>query len=92
MNTYFLRSASAFNELGINDQCVILNNLQEAYDKGNYISIRGQDMENCKGVCATLYGCYQLTSDEVSDYYANGGQWSYLDPAPLYKEFTGREL
>jgi hypothetical protein len=43
-------------------------------------------------VYTTLYGCYQLTPDEVSDYYANGGQWSYLEPAPLYKEFTGIDL
>jgi hypothetical protein len=92
MNTYFLRHKETFNELSIDDQCIIINNLQEAHDKGNYISIRGQDMENCEGVCATLYGCYHLTPEEVSDYYANGGQWSYLEPAPLYKEFTGREL
>jgi hypothetical protein len=92
MNTYFLRHKEVFNELFVTEQCDIINNLQEAYDKGNYVSIRGQDMENCVGACATLYGCYQLTSDEVSDYYANGGQWSYLEPAPLYKEFTGIDL
>jgi len=92
MYTYFLRHKEVFNELNVDDQCNILNNLQEAYDKGNRISIRGEDMENCAGVCATLYGCYQLTLDEVSDYYANGGQWIYLEPASLYKEFTGVEL
>lgn len=92
MNTYFLRSASAFNELSINDQCNIINNLQEAYDRGNYISIRGEDMEDYEKVYATLYGCYQLTPDELSDYYTNGGEWTYLEPAPLYKEFTGRDL
>jgi hypothetical protein len=92
MNTYFLRSASAFNELCINDQCNILNNLQEAYDRGNYISIRGEDVEDYEEVYATLYGCYQLTPDELSDYYNNGGQWTYLEPAPLYREFTGIDL
>jgi hypothetical protein len=92
MNTYFLRSVSAFNELCINDQCNIINNLQEAYDRGNYISIRGEDMEDYEEVYATLYGCYQLTPDELSDYYTNGGEWTYLEPAPLYKEFTGRDL
>jgi hypothetical protein len=92
MNTYFLRSASAFNELGINNQSIILDNLREAYDKGNYVSIRGEDVEDMEEVYATLYGCYQITSDELSDYYENGGLWTYLDPAPLYKEFTGREL
>jgi hypothetical protein len=92
MNTYFLRSASAFNELSINDQCNILNNLQEAYDRGNYISIRGEDVEDCEEVYATLYDCYQLTPDELSDYYTNGGEWTYLEPAPLYKEFTGIDL
>jgi hypothetical protein len=92
MYTYFLRHKETFNELNVDDQCVILNNLQEAHDKGNYISIRGEDMEDMEEVYATLYGCYQLTSDEVSDYYANGGQWTYLEPAPLYKEFTGVEL
>jgi hypothetical protein len=92
MNTYFLRSASAFNELSINDQCNILNNLQEAHDKGNYVSIRGEDVEDCEEVYATLYGCYQLTPDEVYSYYDNGGQWSYLSPAPLYREFTGIDL
>jgi hypothetical protein len=92
MNTYFLRSASAFNECCINDQCNILNNLQEAYDRGNYISIRGEDVEDYEEVYATLYGCYQLTPDELSDYYNNGGQWTYLEPAPLYREFTGIDL
>jgi hypothetical protein len=92
MNTYFLRSASTFNELSIADQCNILNNLQEAYDKGNYVSIRGEDVEDCEEVYATLYGCYQLTPDEVYSYYDNGGQWSYLSPAPLYREFTGIDL
>jgi hypothetical protein len=92
MNTYFLRSASAFNELGINNQSIILDNLREAYDKGNYVSIRGEDVEDMEEVYATLYGCYQITSDELSDYYENGGLWTYLEPAPLYKEFTGREL
>ena len=92
MNTYFLRHKETFNELNVDDQCVILNNLQEAHDKGNYISIRGEDMEDMEEVYATLYGCYQITPDEVLDYYANGGQWTYLEPAPLYKEFTGVEL
>ena len=92
MNTYFLRHKEVFNELFVTEQCDIINNLQEAHDKGNYVSIRGQDMENCGGVCATLYGCYQLTPDEVAAYDANGGQWTYLDPAPLYKEFTGIDL
>jgi hypothetical protein len=49
-------------------------------------------MEDMEEVYATLYGCYQITPDEVLDYYANGGQWTYLEPAPLYKEFTGVEL
>jgi hypothetical protein len=66
--------------------------LQEAYDRGNYVSIRGEDMEDYEEVYATLYGCYQLTPDELSDYYTNGGEWTYLEPAPLYKEFTGRDL
>jgi hypothetical protein len=92
MNTYFLRHKVAFEELNIDDQCNILNNLQEAHDKGNYISIRGEDMEDCEEVYATLYGCYQLTPDEVFDYYDNGGQWTYLEPAQLYKEFTGIDL
>lgn len=92
MNTYFLRHKEVFNELNVDDQCNILNNLQEAYDKCNRISIRGEDMEDMEEVYATLYGCYQLTLDEVSDYYANGGQWTYLEPASLYKEFTGIEL
>jgi len=92
MNTYFLRSVSTFNELSINEQCNILNDLREAYNGGNYVSIRGEDVEDVEGVYATLYGCYQLTPDEVSDYYNNGGQWTYLEPAPLYKEFTGIDL
>jgi hypothetical protein len=92
MDTYFLRSASIFNELSINDQRNILNNLKEAYEKGNYVSIRGEDVENCEEVYATLYGCYQLTSEEVYSYYNNGGQWSYLSPVQLYREFTGKDL
>lgn len=92
MNTYFLRHKEVFNELLVTEQCNVLNNLQEAHDKGNHISIRGQDIENCEGSYATIYGCYQLTPDEVFDYCQNGGQWTYLEPAPLYKEFTGREL
>jgi hypothetical protein len=92
MNTYFLRHKVAFEELNIDDQCNILNNLQEAHDRGNYISIRGEDVEDCEKIYATLYGCYQLSLDEVFDYYDNGGQWSYLSPAPLYKEFTGIDL
>jgi len=92
MYTYFLRHKEVFNELNVDDQCVILNNLQEAYEEGNHISIRCEDVEDMEGVYATLYGCYQLTPDEVFDYYESGGQWTYLEPALLYKEFTGVEL
>jgi hypothetical protein len=89
MNTFFIDSKESFLDLMITEQVQILQELLEATLNDEYVSIRGQMVEEQNGErYSVLYGVYRLKYGELCDYITSGGVWGYEKPAQYINRFT----
>ena len=67
----------------------IKTDLRRAIKHNELVSVQVQTMydHDNEEEYLTLYGVYTKTAEEVADYNANGGLWSYSNPIDLLDAF-----
>jgi hypothetical protein len=86
--TYEIKTKSAFAELSKEEQKQVIEFLHESIAMDLQVSVQAQTVETSDDDYVTLYGLYANDDEWVSNYYSNGGMWSYHSPAQLLNNFT----
>lgn len=75
MNTYYATRKELEERCNQGEYNKVLAKVLEAESKGEFISIRLEDISEDHII---LYGVYTMTLEEYQDYVSAGGAWGYV--------------
>ena len=84
--SYELIYKEQFEDLNNELKTAVVEFLTDPNTKSN-VSIQLQDIDYGDEYETVMYGFYDMTDDEVSNYDSNGGLWLYSDTNELINKF-----